>query len=293
MLLRPDQVATGPIDLLSLVESMARRARGNHRMTEVKQHIPVAQLPLWDNEIRCMPNEILRSALFNARNKRLRREFMKQAAIAIIGDGRVTYTGEELRQDDETVWLQLLHMARERSVGCVVDFTPYSFCKAIGWAIDGRSYKRLRACLTRLQATALEIHSQRLGEGISLSMIPIFRWWDENTGKALPRYQVTIAHALVKLFEGTNYTRIEWEQRLALPDGIATWLHGYYATHSQPYSINLSTIQKGAGMTTKRAKHVHEPVARALEALTRVGFLESWKIVGELVSVQRTGKRKR
>jgi hypothetical protein len=28
----------------------------------------------------------------------------------MIGDGRITYRGIELRQDDEDVWLQILHL---------------------------------------------------------------------------------------------------------------------------------------------------------------------------------------
>jgi len=99
------------------------------------------QLPLWANSLRCLPNEIFRSALFTARNRRQPRTHYKKAVeIAVIGEGRITYKGEELRQDDETVWLQLIHLAKEYSLGQFVEFTPYSFCKAIGWPICKASY---------------------------------------------------------------------------------------------------------------------------------------------------------
>lgn len=103
----------------------------------------VLQLPLWAEALRCLPNEIAHSALFNAKNRRQPREYLENCEIAVIGDGRITFTGRELRQDDETVWLQLVHLAKERPLGNLVEFTPYSLCKAIGWSIDGRSYKRL------------------------------------------------------------------------------------------------------------------------------------------------------
>lgn len=93
-----------------------------------QQTATVIQLPLWAEAMRRMPNELLRSALFSARNRKQPRAYLKSADIAVLFDGCITYLGEELRQDDETVWLQLIHLAKERPVGSVVEFTPYSFC---------------------------------------------------------------------------------------------------------------------------------------------------------------------
>ena len=97
------------------------------------------QLPLWPEDVRCAPNEFLRSALFNARNRKQPRRYLRQETLAIIGGGRITYTGEELRQDDATVWLQLLQMAADTSPGAVVEFTPYRFCLAVGWTPSGET----------------------------------------------------------------------------------------------------------------------------------------------------------
>lgn len=249
---------------------------------------PLVQLPLWGDELRALPNELVRSALFNARNRRQKRADLSQAEIMVIGDGRITYSGKELRQDDETVWLQLIHLAKEKPLGKPIEFSPYSLCKAIRWSINGRSYKRIKECLTRMQANAVEIYSTRLKEGVSLSMIPTFRWKDHTTGKALTHYQVTIAPALLELFGDVHYTRIEWEQRLTLPDGIATWLHGYFASHKKPHPIKLETIAQGAGLTTDSPPKVRQLIQIALNELERVRFLRPGsKIVGDLVHIQR------
>lgn len=268
---------------------------------ECKAVLPqIAQLPLWDDELRCLPNEIVRSDLFNARNRKQARTYLKQAEITLIGEGRITYTGEELRQDDQTVFLQLVHMAKEQPLGQTIEFTAYSFCKAIGWPIDGRSYMRLRGCLVRMQATSLTARVQRrkthgsqsVSLSISLSMIPLFRWCDDETGLALRHYQVQVAPQLVELFGNNYYTRIEWEQRLALPDGIATWLHGYFASHKNNYAIFLDTIKQGAGITIKRKDHLKEQIEQALNALIRVGFLKRWAFEGEKVRVVRANHEK-
>jgi TrfA protein len=251
-----------------------------------QQPAEIAQLPPWAEALRCLPNEIVRSALFNARNRKQARLYIKKTEIVVIGDGRITYQGEELRQDDLTAWLQLIHLAKEQPLGKIVEFTPYSFCKTIGWPICKGSYERLRACLDRMQATSLAVYSKRLKEGVSLSMIPVFAWQDDEK-QTLKKYRVQVAPQLVELFGDVNYTHLEWSQRLALPDGIATWLHGYFASHSQPFPIKIATIKTGSGMTTESTAKVRQLIEKALNALKEVGFLSSWEILGELVHVKR------
>ena len=245
------------------------------------------QLPLWPKEVRCAPNEFLRSALFNARNRNQKRRYLRQETLAIIGKGRITYTGEELRQDDATVWLQLIQMASDTMLGATVEFTPYSFCKAVGWTPSGETYAHLRKCLTRLQATALAFYAERTKHTISLSMIPAFCWQDESTGKPLPRYQVKLAPELAALFHGQHYTHLQWAQRRQLPEGLATWLHGYLASHKQPYPLPLEEIQRAADLTISRHDNLRRVVIQALKALVAAGFLGSWQINGNLVSVVR------
>jgi len=280
-------------DLLARIPELQAKSREREKARQAKADngngravAVVVQLPLWAEALRCLPNELLRSALFNAKNRKQPRAYLKKQDIAVLFEGRITYQGEELRQDDETVWLQLIHLAKEQPLGSVVEFTPYSFCKAIGWPICKGSYERLRECLDRMQATALAVYSKRLKEGVSLSMIPVFAWQDEHK-QTLKKYRVQVAPQLVELFGTDHFTRVEWEQRLALPVGIATWLHGYYASHREPFPVKLDTIKRGPGITTESASRVRQLIESALAELVNVGFLKSWEIVGELVHVKR------
>ncbi|HDR9036010.1 TPA: TrfA family protein [Burkholderia vietnamiensis] len=254
-------------------------------------------LPFWPANFRALPNEIFRSALFNARNKSRTREYLKEREIYVIGDGRITYTGEELRQDDETVWLQLIQLAKSQPLGETVRFTARSFIVAIQWPVKSQSYTRLRDCLTRMQANSLQVIAKRLdgvsdpdkGYGKAMSMIPEFEWRDPHTGAALRHYRVQLATQLVTLYGGKGYfTRVEWAQRLDLPPGLATWLHGYFASHETPFPIKLGTIKAGAGLTTTTQKHLRELVKTALDELKRVKFLKDWSFEhGDLVKVER------
>ena len=246
------------------------------------------QLPLFIECERYLPNEFLRSALFNARNHKHSRRQMKRTEIAILGGGSITYTGEELRQYDESVFLHLIRLAKEHPVNAqYLEFKPYSFCKAVGLPINGDGYQRLRDSIERMQATSLSVYSKRLGEGISLSMIPYFRWQNKETGKAMVRYQVSIPYQLVRLFEGDHYTKMEWAQRQRLPVGLATWLYGYYGSHAVPYHHIISTLLLGAGIETAEVFKARQLMKAAHDALVKVGFLASYEIVGDLIKVKR------
>lgn len=237
---------------------------------------------------RILPNEIIRSALFNARNRKQKREYLRSVEIAVIGGGRITYRGEELRQDDAAVWMHLIHLAKDIPIGELIAFTPYSFCKAIGWGIGGEKYKRLQECLSRMQATALAVRSQRIDGvwgGESMSMIPYFKWKEGD--ETLAKYEVKLAPQLVELFGDVHYTRIIWEQRLALPDGLATWLHTYFSSHRKPFPITIEAVMKGAGMSFDRVRKARETIAKALTQLVEVQFLTSWEIAGEFIHVVR------
>jgi hypothetical protein len=242
-------------------------------------------LPEWPEVQRAMPNEILRSALFNCRNRNIPRMTMKEAEIAVIGDGQVFYRGEELRQDDELVWMHLMHLIKKTALGECVEFTPYSFIKALGWPIKGQNYDRLRTCLSRMQATALRIQSKRLQSFVSISLIQKFISRNDRN-ENLSRWQVWIGKEMQLLFDEDFLTRVSWETRRSLPDGIASKLFGYWASHRNPYPVKIETLLKLCGSNMK-TKHFKAEMKKALDRLKVAGFLEKWELKDELVVVTR------
>lgn len=248
------------------------------------------ELPFWPADARALPNELLRSALFNARNKTVPRRHWRateRAEIAVVGDGVIEYVGEELRQIDEKVWLQLIHLARGQSPGQPVEFVAAHFCDAIGWPLCKSSYDQLRTCLSRMQAASLTVASKRLGKGVSLSMIPRFAYENVMTKQRLQRWVVTVAPELVQLFGGQHFSWIEWQQRLALPDGIATWLHGFFSTHRDPMPVAVEELARGAGLSSPNARTKSDSIRRGLIELVEIGFLASFRVSKGMVYVER------
>jgi hypothetical protein len=240
------------------------------------------QLPIWAEPLRAIPNEIVRSALFNAKNHRTERRYMKREIICAMGDAEITYTGQELRQNDETVWLQVLHLARLTSLGTTLRVKRLPFLKSIDWGWDKSSYEQLHACLDRLSATNLEIKSSRLKRSVGVSLVRKYRLNDITK-----EMQIEVEPEIQALFSGNHYTLSDWEQRLALPNGIATWLHAYYASHSDPYPIKLETIARHAGVQFSRKNDLLRAVKKAHDELVIAGSLLKYSIDGDLVTVVR------
>ena len=82
------------------IRSKGTTTVGDERPCSQSDVLPavITQLPLWSEALRGLPNEIVRSALFNARNRNHPRSYFEESEIAVIGGGRITYTGKELRQ---------------------------------------------------------------------------------------------------------------------------------------------------------------------------------------------------
>jgi hypothetical protein len=255
------------------------------RISRERKAAEIVYLPHWPEARRASPNEIMRSALFTVRNRHTPRRYFEDEPIAEDGDGQITYRGQELRQDDEDVWLQILHLAHSQPLGEWVEFTAYEMIKALGWPDQGYSYQRLRTCIRRMAATNLEITSKRLGKTIGVSLVRMFEYQDEE-GHSLARWRVWIEKPMHALFVEPFYTLVEWDQRKQLGP-LAKWLHGFYASHAEPYPLKVATLQEACGSEMRRTRDFKQKLILALDELKMVGFLKSWRIEKGLVHVER------
>jgi TrfA protein len=280
---------------------------GQGELAAMTSPFQAGQFASWSGAERAMPNELVNCAVFSVRNRKEKREHYTATTplvVPIIGGGEVVYIGEELRQDDETVWMQLIHMAKEARSETVT-FTPYSFIQAIRWPDKGTSYTRLLATLRRLKATSLEVYSDRFDKGVSISLIQDFT----IAGGERKPWSVNVFNSdleLLLLFD-KPYSRLDWETRLALPEGVATWLHGFFSSHRAQFDQKVATLVIGAGLKldsredeqlepaareTKRKERRREAkktIKQALEALVNVGFLENFSFIrNDVVHVVRS-----
>lgn len=205
------------------------------------------QLPLqfdpWPDAMREMPNDYARSALFTVRNKREPRQTMQNSIVFHVEKAvKITFTGIELRaDDDELVWQQILEFAKRRPVDEPVVFNLHMLCKEVGWAVNAKSYDRLRLCISRLKANEVKVESERLGRGVSMSLIHSYEF--EGANDKGTKYRVFIHPNLLMLFAGKHSTRVEWEKYRELSP-IERRLYDYFASHRAPFPLALEKFYR-------------------------------------------------
>lgn len=258
------------------------------------QLIEAAQLPLWGENRRGLPNVLARSALFNSRRNLdtddARREFLRGTQIMSVASTVMTYRGEELRQDDSSVFMQLLHLAREQPMGERVYFTAYSMLRALNWCINGPSYTRLRECIERLAANTLKIQMRDGSKGYGKSLVRAFYWKDDVSGETLSRWCIEFEPEILALFGDSSYTLIEWQERGAIGSRstLALWLHSFLATHREPLPISVKRYHELSASDCQKLFHFRAQLKRALDRLKEIGFVIDYSISeGDLVHIKR------
>lgn len=256
-------------------------------LQRTKQEMKDAQMSLfdiapWGDSMRALPNDYARSALFTVRNKRVPRAALQNHPLYTIGsDTKITYTGVELRaEDDELIWQQVMEYSKRCQLGEPVTFTFYELCKDVGWSINGRYYKKAEECLSRMQASAMQFESTRIGRLESLSLISRFSVVDR--GKTTSRCQVIIDEEMVVLFAGDHYSRFIWDKYRKLSP-IARRMFDYFSTHKEPFPIKLESFRLMCGSESTRPKKWREQVSSACEELSKTDLVShAWVAEGKL-----------
>ena len=263
--------------LTDKVNEVKKAALLKNTQKEIKDlQLSLFDIAPWADNMRALPNDYARSALFTVRNKRVPREALQNELIySIGGDVKITYTGVELRaEDDELVWQQVMEYSKRAPLGEPVSFTFYELCKDLSWSINGRYYDKAEKCLSRLQASAMKFESSRVGCLDSLSLINRFGIVDR--GKKNSRCQVMIDPEMVVLFAGDYYSRFVWDKYRELSP-TARRMFDYFSSHRQPYPLKLETFRLMCGSQSTRPKKWREQVSSACAELTESGLVnETW-----------------
>ena len=250
------------------------------RTMDTRASADIIQLPLWPEPKRGTPNSFIRSALFAAIQGK-DRAYLKEVTIASQEGITVKFTGMQLNQDDLTVWETLVHLAKQHPLGNICSFTAHGILSALELNKGGDEHKRLHSAILRLMACAVEIKG--LSQPYAGSLLEE-ALGDENS----PNYTVRLNRNLIKLFGETEWTAIDWQQRKLLRrKPLAQALHAYYSSHRQPFSVSLAFLQRITGSRNQQKAGFKVKLRAALKELMEIGFLQSYAIEGERVTVQR------
>jgi len=261
---------------------------------KIREFEQIPLLPDWPKKTRGVPNFCLRSALFGV-FKRGRRRAVKGEIITAIKSISIRYTGWRLDQGDFDVMAQILHLQNhhlERTQENYIRFEIKTFLRAIGRQPGKSGREWLKDCIRRLTATAVEINvdtNNRIMDGKYIyagSLVDEFYYnHREQT------YFVKINPKLATLFDA-GWTRLQWQQRLHLKTGLAKWLHGFYASHREPFPLKIITLKQLCGSDYKRLVDYRRNLRKAMDELIKVGAIQKWEIdAKDKLHVQRSTKK--
>ncbi len=269
--------ATEQRQVLSKKRAEARRAAEGEKPAAPAK---VVRLPAWPDEVRGVPNGILRSALFGV-IRRGRRRALERESLETLEGVKIRYTGWQLDQADLDVWEHAVHLARRTPLGERVRIEPYRFLREIGRATGGKNREWQEGSIVRLKACAVEITIGRYT--YCGSLIDHF-WRDEATGE----YYLELNPKLLALWDG-GWTAVDWETRRALQNQpLAQWLHGFYASHADAYPLKVETLRRLCGSDATRLYHFRAELRAALSTMQAAGGIQGWEIgKDDLVRVDR------
>ncbi|HDS1710915.1 TrfA protein [Pseudomonas sp. SbB1] len=273
----------------SVAEKNHKRSIARHEVVEVDDE--VVSLPKCPETVRPIPNVILRSALFGVGSieKIGDRPYLERVKVYSLGGISMVYTGAILDQGDLNVWGAVLHQAQEQELGSECKVTAYRLLKLLGKTDSGKNRKDLEACISRLKATALQIEVG--GYSYEGSLIhEVYRGQSERSKRL---YVIRLNSKLHVLFNGKQYTNVNWSVRQALHGKpLAQWLHGFYSSHAKPYDYKVETLHQLCRSRAKSLSDFKKDLRRSLECVVSASAAEgqplSYIFKGNLVQVNTT-----
>lgn len=132
----------------------------------IRKFVP-EQLQFWPDDRRAIANELARSALFQCRNDKEPREYLDNIELFVLGEGAMTYKGEELRTRDEDLFVTFAHCARDMPSGkMIVRLTSSEICRINGWRQAQPYYKLIFESIQRMKGGVITVFSKRLAKAL-------------------------------------------------------------------------------------------------------------------------------
>ena len=247
----------------------------------------IVQFPLpFPDDTPPVSNVIARSALFAAIKSKDRRKMHKEIIASQEGI-EISFTGEQLNQDDHDNFMQLVKLASGRPLGQTVIVPANAILRTLGRGTGKSQHDQLRADMDRLvtgtvtiKANGLDYIGHLVDDALQDTREPVHkRHWAYRLN---PR--------LVTLFAPNRYTLNNWQTRQQLGQkDLARWLQLWLESHAQNFATGVDTIRGRCGSTNGSLRSFRQQLREALESLKVMGVIHNWAIdAGDLVHIDRT-----
>lgn len=246
------------------------------------------RMAYWDDLMMGIPNDLIRCALFTAKECD-RNRMMDDEIIASHKGTIVTYTGWQLGQSHLDVYEGIMHCLRRKDYGTIANFNSHELLVLLNRDVSGARYSWLKRKINDIAACLIKIEKDK-EKGFFGSLIDGGKY-NNKTGN----FSVRVNEDLIYLFD-QGFTKINWSQRNALTGKpLACWLQLYYASHDRPHSVGVDFIHSQCGSEAKELKDFKKRLIVALNNLMEVGAIAAWSIDkdGAVTVEKRRGRPKK
>lgn len=287
------QEINGTPDLFGALEMQELHEQDQQTSDLSDSNYPIVKA--WAKGLRQVPNALIRCGLFTVGNNKNKREFWpagKPVKVATYGSLEVSFQGEELRQDDLDVLLELIYIYQGKPSKSKVDFPPLHLIRDLGWSKNTASYERLKKCILRLQMGVVSITmwvDKQKTEKLTYNG-SFIRWsafqekTTENTELSGKGFWIEMDPNLFKFFDAKSFTRLSWDHRKQIHSPLGKFLHAYFSSHDGRVGTNAKQLMHIAGYRNNRAdsfRKFKSQVSESLQKLKEIGAIADWTLDGE------------
>ena len=255
------------------LKARVEKAKQALALQAASQEAAPAQLPLWPDAVRAVPNALLRGALFSISN--VREVVKKRTLLASVKGIEVRFKGERLNQTDLDTWETIIHLARSQNLGSKVQFSAHSMLTMLGRHHGREQHEQLKEDISRLTGAVVEITIKETAQAFGGALVQSY--YRDEVEQA---YVIEVSPQLLKLYQAGN-TYIDWSERQQLGNAnLAKWLHGFYSSHAVQLPYKVATIRDLCGAkATQRLGDFRKLLRTSLDLLvTRETSVTGWSI---------------
>jgi hypothetical protein len=219
-----------------------------------------------------VPHSMARSALFRVADKRELRPYLKVKIIESFSNEVITFSGEELRQDDADVFYYITSN-RDMATGICL-FRPVDLIKAVGWSNNTQSRERLAACLVRLNQASLTVRREygKQFDVMGTNLVVAFAYTSDLVG----HWRADIHQFMSELLP-QGYSKQSLAVRATLTP-FCKWLYSFLASHNGQVTITVDDLFAYSGSAVATDKNKRIKAQQAGEQLVAAGILKSFDI---------------
>ncbi len=195
--------------------------------------------------------------------------------------GQLVYqeAGEELRQDDQRVVLALMKLAEGKRAEADIEFNMRSFVvNELGKADSSTSVASLKASLIRLQKARLHVVALDFDGYYSLV---------SNVTFAKGECIVNISKKAYELMGQSQLASLNKETRLAMKDGIESWLYTFIRGNACLCTFQQERMQEICGLTSYESKEFARLLRKTLTGLQAQEIIRGFTLVGGTLKIKR------